>query len=58
MKPETRFFKILDKFDQLRIFIGPGIFVLGLLVFLTLVYAIGVMIFSSNNLGVIPAIYP
>lgn len=56
MKFEERVSKILDKFDQWRIYIGPGIIVLGLIVFATLVYSIGVMIFSSNNLNVLPAI--
>lgn len=56
MKLEKRILKVLDKFDQMRVYIGPGIIGLGLIVFMTLVYAIGVMIFSSNNINVLPAV--
>jgi len=56
MKLESRVSKILDQFDHLRVYIGPGIIFLGFIVLITLVYAIGAMIFSSNNLSVLPAI--
>jgi len=61
MKLKSRFFLIMGKFDQLRDYIWPVILVLGIIVFLTFLWAIVVLLFPSllpkpNGLSVLPAI--
>jgi len=61
MKLESRIFNVMAKLDQLRVYIAPSIFVLALIVFMTLLWAIVVLLFPSlmperSGLSVLPAI--